>query len=310
MRMLVLLVLIGYLCTACSSEAIPGIPNQADTAADAPKVITTYSVLYDLTRKVAGERAEVSSLVPVGVDPHTYEPTPGDLRRVSEADLIIYNGFGLEVWFNKLIEAAGKQDQVVVASEFVTPYLIDAEGPFAGLPDPHAWMDPSMVMKYVERIRDALIDIDPQGSEVYIENAKRFYDELAALDSWIRQEVQKIPPENRKLVTTENAMRYFAEAYDFEIVGWIYTLAPEEDIPARRLANLIEQVRQKRVPALFVDITLNPRMIERVSEETGAPIAGSLYIDSLSEPGEGADTYLAMMRANVELLVEGLGGRD
>ncbi|MFU8771713.1 MAG: metal ABC transporter substrate-binding protein, partial [Anaerolineales bacterium] len=120
MRNFYLLVLLGYLLTACSPEANPGIPNQADTAADGPKVITTYSVLYDLTRNVAGERAEVSSLVPVGVDPHTYEPTPGDLRRVSEADLIIYNGFGLEVWFNKLIEAAGKQDKVVVASEFVT----------------------------------------------------------------------------------------------------------------------------------------------------------------------------------------------
>jgi manganese transport system substrate-binding protein len=307
MRIVTLLVLLGYLLSSCSSEITPGIQDPEEINADRPKIITTYSVLFDLTRNVAGERVEVSSLVPVGVDPHTYEPTPGDLRRVSEADLIIYNGFGLEVWFNKLIEAAGKQDQVVVASEFVTPYLIDAEGPFAGLPDPHAWMDPNMVMKYVERIRDALIDIDPHGADVYIENTKLFYDELAALDSWIHQEVQIIPPENRKLVTTENALRYFAEAYGFEIVGWIYTLAPEEDIPARRLAELIEQVRQKRVPALFVDITLNPRMIERVSEETGAPIAGSLYIDSLSEPGEGADTYISMMRANVELLVKGLG---
>jgi manganese transport system substrate-binding protein len=309
MKVVFLMVALGFLFAGCSPVITSGDGGRTEAGADGPKVITTYSVIYDLTRNVAGDRAQVSSLVPVGVDPHTYEPTPGDLRRISEADLIIYNGFGLEVWFNRLIEAAGKQDHVVVASEYVTPYLIQAEGPFSGLPDPHAWMDPIMVMKYIERIREALIKIDAEGADDYIANAKRYYDELAALDIWIRQEIQNIPVQNRKLVTTENAMRYFAEAYDFEIVGWIYTLAPEEDIPARRLADLIEQVRQKDVPALFVDITLNPRMIERVSEETGAPIAGSLYIDSLSEPGEGADTYLSMMRANVELLVEGLEER-
>lgn len=298
-----LMVVTLLLLVACTPET--SAPDDSDS--EKPKVITTYSVLYDLTRNIAGDQAEVSSLVPVGVDPHTYEPTPGDLRRVSEADLIIYNGFGLEIWFNKLIEAAGKGDQVVVASEYITPFLIQAEGPFAGQPDPHAWMDPLMVGDYVERIREALIDIDPQGAEIYTANAARYLDELTQLDAWIRQQLMKIPPQNRKLVTTENAMRYFAESYGFEIVGWIYTLAPEEDISARRLVELIEQVREKKVPALFVDITLNPRMIERVSEETGVPIAGSLYIDSLSEPGKGADTYLSMMRANVELLVNALG---
>jgi manganese transport system substrate-binding protein len=298
-----LMVVSLVLTVACSPET--SSPDASDP--DKPKVVATYSVIYDLTRNVAGERAEVFSLVPVGVDPHTYEPTPGDLRQVSEADLIIYNGFGLEIWFNKLIEAAGKGDQVVVASEFITPYLIQAEGPFAGLPDPHAWMDPIMAMNYVERIRQALIEIDPQGADIYTANAEHYVDQLVELDTWIRQKLTHIPPENRKLVTTENAMRYFAEAYGFEIVGWIYTLAPEEDISARRMVELIEQVREKKVPALFVDITLNPRMIERVNEETGVPIAGSLYIDSLSEPGKGADTYLLMMRANVTLLVSALG---
>lgn len=297
------LVLNLLLMVACTPET--NGPDASDSGKT--KVVTTYSVLYDLTRNIAGDQAEVSSLVPVGVDPHTYEPTPGDLRRVSEADLIIYNGFGLEIWFNKLIQAAGKGDQVVVATENITPYLIQAEGPFAGQPDPHAWMDPLLVKLYVERIRDALIEIDPQGAEVYLANAEGYIDELADLDAWIQQQLIHVPPENRKLVTTENAMRYFAEEYGFEIVGWIYTLAPEEDISARRLVELIGQVREKKVPALFVDITLNPRMIERVSEETGVPIAGSLYIDSLSKPGEGADTYLSMMRANVELLVDALG---
>lgn len=302
-----LMVVTLFLLVGCTPEEILGDPSIEDNDDSRVKVVATYSVLYDLTQNVSGERAQVTSLVPIGTDPHTYEPTPGDLRRVSEADLIIYNGFGLEIWFNKLVTAAGKQDQVVVASELVTPYFIEAEGPFAGLPDPHAWMDATKAMKYVERIRDALIEIDPQGANEYLANAERYLNELNDLDAWIREQVERIPPQNRKLVTTENAMRYFAEAYEFEIVGWIYTLAPEEDIPPQRMVNLIERVRQHEVPALFVDITLNPRMIELISEETGVPIAGSLYIDSISKSGEGADTYISMMRANVDLLVEALG---
>lgn len=273
-------------------------------------VVATYSVIADLARQVAGDRAEVHALVPVGTDPHTYEPRPGDARRLAEADLVLYNGLNLELWFDRFVRGSGTRARIVVASDGVTPILIqDPLSRFQGAPDPHAWLDVQNVIRhYVPTIRDALIATDPQGAAAYRAQAERYLAELRALDAWIRQRVAAIPPERRKLVTTENALHYFAARYGFEVVGWIYTLAPESEPPARRIVELVERIRRERVPALFVDLTLNPRLMERLSQETGVPIRGALYIDSLGRPGSGADTYVGMMRANVELLVAGLGG--
>ena len=274
-----------------------------------PRAVATYSVIYDFLRQVAGDRAEVSSLVPIGTDPHTYEPKPGDIRRLAEADLVFYNGFNLELWFDRLVRGSGTRATVVVASQGVAPILIrDPLSVYDGTPDPHAWMDVQYVIRhYVPNIRDALIAVDPAGAEIYRQNAERYVAELEALDAWIRDRVSRIPPEQRKLVTTENALRYFAERYDFEVVGWIFTLAPEAEPSARRIIELIERIRAEKVPALFVDMTLNPKLMERISGETGVPIQGALYIDTLGVPGSGADSYVGMMRANVQLLAAGLG---
>ncbi len=272
--------------------------------------VATYSVIADLARQVAGDRAQVISLVPPGTDPHTYEPRPDDLRRVAEAQLVFYNGFNLELWFDRLIQGSGTRARIVVASAGVTPIVIrDPMSRFDGSPDPHAWMDVRKVIEhYVPNIRDAFIDVDPGGGEIYRRNADHYISELEVLDQLIRERSAGVPPSRRKLVTTENAMHYFAARYGFTVVGWVYTLAPEAEPPARRIAELVERIRREQVPALFVDVTLNPRLVERLSQETGVPIKGALYIDSLGEEGSGADSYTGMMRTNVDLLVRGLGG--
>ncbi len=271
--------------------------------------MATYSVIADLARQVAGDRAQVSSLVPPGTDPHTYEPRPGDLRRVAEAHLVFYNGLNLELWFDRLIQGSGTRARTIVTSRGVIPIVIqDPLSRYRGAPDPHAWMDVQNIMRfYVPNIRDALTAVDPGGAEVYRRNAQRYIGELEALDAWIHERVATLPVPRRKLVTTENAMHYFAARYGFQVIGWIYTLAPESEPPARRIADLVERIRQERVPAFFVDLTLNPKLMERLSQETGVPIRGALYIDSLGGPGSGADSYVGMMRANVEMLITGLG---
>jgi ABC-type Zn uptake system ZnuABC Zn-binding protein ZnuA len=284
----------------------------ASNPAERVRVVATYSVIADLARNVAGSRAEVRSLVPHGTDPHTYEPRPEDLRHVVEAQLVFYNGLNLELWFDRLIQGSGTRARIAVTSAGVAPIIIrDPLSRFQGAPDPHVWMDVQQVIRfYIPNIREALTAVDPRGAADYRRNADRYVAELQALDTWIRSRVATLPEARRKLVTTENAMHYFAARYGFRVIGWIYTLAPESEPPARRMTELVERIRHERVPALFVDLTLNPKLMQRLSQETGVPIRGALYIDSLGKKGSGADSYIGMMRANVDLLVTGLGGGE
>jgi iron/zinc/copper transport system substrate-binding protein len=294
---------------AGSARPTPSPPGRGQSP-PAVRAVATYSVIADLAAQVAGDRAEVVSLVPVGTDPHTYEPTPEDLKRVAQAQVIFFNGFNLELWIDKLIKGSGTAAKVVVASAGVTPIVIhDPLSRYQGAPDPHAWMDVQNVIQfYVPNILEAFVALDPAGAEIYRRNADLYIVELEALDRLIRERSITVPFARRKLVTTENALHYFAARYGYKVVGWVYTLAPEAEPPARRITDLVGKIRSEQVPALFVDLTLNPKLMERLSQETGVPIRGALYIDSLGKPGSGADTYTGMMRANVEILVKGLGG--
>lgn len=298
-------------CAGSGASQPPATPQGAGAKPPpAVRAVATYSVIADLAAQVAGDRAEVVGLVPVGTDPHTYEPRPDDLKRVAQAQLVFFNGFNLELWFDKLIKGSGTKAKVVVASQGVTPIIIhDPMSKYQGAPDPHAWMDVQNIIQfYVPTILDAFVALDPAGAETYRRNADLYIAELEALDRLIRERSITVPLARRKLVTTENALHYFAARYGYKVVGWVYTLAPESEPPARRITELVGKIRTEQVPALFVDLTLNPKLMERLSQETGVPIKGALYIDSLGKPGSGADTYSGMMRANTDMLVKGLGG--
>lgn len=313
MRLVAALILTA-LAAGCagSGTSQPAATTQGAGTKPTPAVraVATYSVIADLAAQVAGDRAEVVGLVPPGTDPHTYEPRPSDLKRVAQAQVVFYNGFNLELWFDKLIKGSGTKAKVVVASQGVTPIIIrDPLSKYQGAPDPHAWMDVQNIIQfYVPTIRDAFVALDPAGAETYRRNADLYIAELEALDRLIRERSITVPLARRKLVTTENALHYFAARYGYKVVGWVYTLGPESEPPARRITELVGKIRTEQVPALFVDLTLNPKLMERLSQETGVPIKGALYIDSLGKPGSGADTYSGMMRVNADILVKGLGG--
>lgn len=299
-----LLMVAALLLAACGGTGGNG-PGAGDEGKI--KAVTTYSIIYDLVRHVGGDRVEVTSLVPPGQDPHTYEPTPADIRAVAQADVVFYNGLGLELWFDRLVSNAGGDAVLVVASDGIEPLYL-AGGEFAGLPDPHAWLDPVLVEQYIHNIKDAFIQLDPDGREEYEANAAAYIQQLRELDAWIRGELaERLPRERRKLVTTEGAFAYFARAYDFQVVGFVFFLAPEAEPSPRHLTDLVDTIKAEQVPALFIDTTINPRLVERLSEETGVPIGGALYVDSLGEPGSPVETYIQMMRQNVELLITHLG---
>lgn len=270
-----------------------------------PKAVATINILADFAAQVAGDRVEVTSLIPVGGDPHTYEPVPKDVQRVAESQVVFYNGLGLEKWLEELIENAGGQRVSVELTRGLRP-AFQTEGRYRGDPDPHLWMDPVLAKKYVENARDFLARFDPEGRATYERNAARYLRELEALHAWIQQQVAQVPPHRRKLVTTHDAFRYFGHRYGFKVVGTIWGISTEDEPSAQEIARLVDRIRGEGVPAVFVETTINPKLMERVAREAGVRVGEKLYGDSLGPPGSDADTYVRMMRHNVRAIVEAL----
>jgi len=283
--------------SACAAAPAPSAPRL--------KAVATINILADLVSQVAGDRVEVSSLIPVGGDPHTYEPVPRDVQRVAEAQLVFYNGLGLEKWLEELIENAGGRRVSVLLTRGLRP-AVQTEGRYRGDPDPHLWMDPVFAKKYVENARDALVAFDPAGRATYEANAARYLRELDALHAWIQQQTARIPPHRRKLVTTHDAFRYFGQRYGFRVVGTIWGISTEDEPSAQEIARLVDRIRAEGVPAVFVETTINPKLMERVAREAGVRVGDRLYGDSLGPRGSDADTYVKMMRHNVRAIVEAL----
>lgn len=269
------------------------------------QVTATFSVIADMAREVGGERVIVSSIVPLGGDPHTWEATPREARSVAAADVLFYNGLGLEVWVDRLIDNAARPDlPIVVLSEGLTPMK---QADFAAHPheegDPHFWLNVQYGMHYVERIRDALIELDPEYAEYYEQNAKRYLAELAELDEWIEERIAAIPKEHRKLITYHDAFGYLAERYGLEIAGFL-VVNPDREPSSREMANLVQQLADFPRRVVFVEpqIGAGHRYGEAVANEIDGRV-GLLYSDSLTEE---VPTYIDMMRFNANQLWEEL----
>lgn len=271
-------------------------------------MIAVETFLTDIAQNVAGERLTVEALLPIGAEPHGYEPTPRDIARVAESDLLIVNGAGLEGFLEALLRDAGGHVQIVEASAGVSGRTPQAgEAPFEGRPDPHFWLDPLRVVRYVENIRDALIRIDPEGAEEYTRNAEAYMARLQALDRWIREQVAAIPPERRLLVTNHESLGYFAERYGFRIVGTVLPGLSDEVSPsAQEVARLVEAIRAAGVRAIFLETGASPVLAQQVASEAGVTVVTELYTHSLSAPDGPAPTYIEMMRYNVRVIVQAL----
>jgi len=300
-QLLSVLAVVALLCSGC------GWPQARARALDdgRPLVVTTISILADLNREVAGDHVVVESLVEIGGDPHTYEPVPFDAGKISDADLILRNGLGLEHWLDTLIDASSVPRPVTTVTDGIQPLTIAGAG---SDPDPHLWMDPVAVRRYVDTISSALSDLDPAHAEDFRRNARRYRQRLDRLDEFVAVQLSTIPAEQRRLVTTHDAFRYFGQRYGLEVAGTIWSVSTEREPSATEVATLVDTVRSQGVPAVFVETTINPDLMQQVARDAGVAVGPPLYGDSLGEPGSGADTYLGMMRANTAALVTGLGG--
>lgn len=271
------------------------LPGTQARAADKIPVTASFSILGDLVRVVGGARVAVTTLVGPDQDVHMFEPKPSDARGLLGARLFVVNGLGFEPWADKLAASAGYRGAVVVASTGVR-----------ALPaDPHAWQDPGNVVLYVCTIAAALSRVDPAGAGVYQANATAYEKKLQALDAWAVQQFARIPPAQRKVVTSHDAFAYFAARYNIQFLA-AQGINTHAEPSARQVAQLIRQIQREKIRAVFVENMGHPKLIAQISKDTGATVGASLYADALSAPGQPGATYLQMMRHNVTQLVAGM----
>jgi manganese/iron transport system substrate-binding protein len=273
-----------------------------------PRVISTSTILTDLVSTIATDSIDVLGILKPGADPHTYEPVPADTAAMEKADLILYNGYNLEPGLIRLMKAAGANVKQVAVGEVISPLQLEKEG--QKVPDPHVWGNVQNVAKMTAAIRDALIGLAPNDREKMTQNADRLIVDLNRLDTWIKQQIQTIPAQNRQLVTTHDAFQYYGKAYGLEIAGTLIGISTEEQPSAQTVQKLVQSIKATRVPAIFAETTINPALIQTVAQEAGVKLAPrQLYSDSIGAKGSEGETYLKMMVANTSTIVEALGGK-
>lgn len=296
----ILLLLIAVL-TGCTPVAASA-PADADSTK--PTVLTTFTVLADMAREVAGEHLRVESITKVGAEIHGYEPTPGDLRTAGKADLILDNGLGLEAWFERFVDQLDV-DHVVVSAG-IEPIAI-AEDTDAGLTNPHAWMSPLNAIIYVTNIERAFSELDPANSAHYRANADSYTAKLNAIHTDLVSELGALPINQRALVTCEGAFSYLARDVGLT-EAYLWAVNAEQQATPRQVAATIGFVRDNAVPAVFCESTVSSAAMERVAAESGAEFAGTLYVDSLSEADGPVPSYLDLLRYDARVIVAGLTG--
>ena len=267
------------------------------------KVVTTFTVIADIAQNVAGEAATVESITRPDAEIHNYQPTPGDILKAQDADLILWNGLNLEQWFERFFRNL-KDVPSAVVSDGVEPLGI-REGPYSGKPNPHAWMSPSDVLVYVENIRAALAEYDPQNAETYAANAKAYAAKIEAVAGPIREELAAIPEERRWLVTSEGAFSYLARDFGLKEL-YLWPINADSQGTPQQIRKVIDAVREHSIPAVFSESTVSPDPAMQVARETGARYGGVLYVDSLSGPDGPVPTYLDLLKVTAETIAEGL----
>lgn len=305
--------------------ALLGSALRPAAAADRPlRVVASFSILADLAAQVAGPVAEVSALVGPDADAHVFQPSPADVRRLAQADLVIVNGLGFEGWMTRLIGSAGYRGPVLTCSDGLKPRAAPVEAGQdhaghadahshgaaqggGGAPDPHAWQDIANARHYVARIRDALVTARPAQAELLRRRAAAYDAELAALDRRIRADFATLAPQQRRVVSSHDAFGYFAAAYGLEFLA-AQSWNTDSEPSAADIARLIRQIRRQQIRAVFVENVSDARMVQRIARETGAVVGGTLHSDALSAPGGMADSYLKMMSHNAATLLAGLRG--
>ncbi|MFB9340749.1 metal ABC transporter substrate-binding protein [Aminobacter aganoensis] len=277
--------------------------SQDSEAGGKMKVVTTFTVIADIARNVAGDVAEVESITKPNAEIHNYQPTPGDIMRAQKADLVLWNGLNLELWFEKFFENLDGVAQAVV-SDGVTPMGI-AEGPYTGKPNPHAWMSPEAALVYVENIRKAFAEKDPANAETYAKNAAAYAEKIKATVAPIHTAIETIPEQRRWLATSEGAFSYLARDFGLKEV-YLWPINADQQGTPQQVRKVIDLVKANGIPAMFSESTVSSKPAEQVARETGAKYGGVLYVDSLSDEGGPVPTYLDLLSVTTQTIVKGL----
>jgi len=267
------------------------------------KVVTTFTVIADMAKNVAGDAADVSSITKPGAEIHEYQPTPGDIKRAQGAQLILVNGMNLELWFQRFYQHLRGVPEVVVTAG-ITPMGI-TEGPYNGKPNPHAWMSADNALIYVNNIRDALVKYDPANADTYQRNAEAYKAKITRTMAPLRQQVAAIPENQRWLVSSEGAFSYLARDLGLKEL-YLWPINADQQGTPQQVRKVVDEVRKNHIPAVFSESTISDKPARQVARETGAHYGGVLYVDSLSAQGGPVPTYLDLLNVTTSTLVQGL----
>ncbi|MDP8184223.1 metal ABC transporter substrate-binding protein [Phocoenobacter skyensis] len=266
------------------------------------KVVTTFTVIQDMAQNVAGDSATVVSITKPNADIHGYQPTPKDIVKAQDANLILWNGLYLEKWFEKFLHDIGDLPNVVI-TDGIEPMDI-YEGEYKGRPNPHTWMSPKNAEVYIENIKNAFVKYDPDNAKNYEKNAKAYLEKIRQLDAPLRAKLSQVPESQRWLATSEGAFSYLARDYGYK-EAYIWPINSEQQGSPDQVKNLIDKVRKHNIPVVFSESTISPKPAKQVAKENGAKYGGVLYVDSLSNPNGPVPTYIDLLKTTVTTIVEG-----
>lgn len=270
--------------------------------AEKPKVVATASMIADMTKHIAGDKIDLKTIVPIGSDPHLHESTPRDAKIVAEAALIFKNGLTFEGWLNELIDNSGTKGKTVQVTEGLK-VIKSAE--YANSVDPHAWMDLSNGLVYIKNIKAALIELDPANKDYYTANYEKYKKEIEAADKYVVEQINKIPAERRVLITSHDAFQYFGQRYGIKLESVLGT-STDAEAQTSDIIRLNKIIRGNNIPAVFIESTINPKLLKQLASDNDIEVGGELYADSIGDKDSNASTYIDMIKYNTNTIVEAL----
>ncbi|HLR79301.1 MAG TPA: zinc ABC transporter substrate-binding protein [Bacillota bacterium] len=302
---------ITFLLSACGGDETNSVDNDQQSADEQINVVTSFTIIEDMVEQIGGDYVNVYNLVPTGTDPHEYEPLPEDIMEATDADVLFLNGMNLEGgqegWFYKMIDSVDQDlDNVYELNEGVEPkYLTDEDGEEEEI-NPHSFLDPHVGIVMAENIRDALMEIDADHAEDYKANAEEYLDRLQEIDAEYEEKIAAIPEDQRILVTSERAFQYMTDRYGLD-EAYVWEIDTEELGTPEQIKTLVETLKDKQPPVLFLESNVDERPLETVSEESGIPIyEQEIYSDEIGEKGAEVDTYVKLLTHNIEIIHDGL----
>ncbi|HHU19970.1 MAG TPA: zinc ABC transporter solute-binding protein [Bacilli bacterium] len=314
LALLLVAVLVAMSLVACSNgEKKEEVINKEGENSEKLQVVTSFTIIEDMAKEIGGDLVDVYNLVPTGTDPHEYSPLPNDIKAATDADVLFYNGLNLEGgehgWFAKMIDATS-QDWAVTyeLAEDIEPMFITSEDGKEEEINPHAFLDPVVGIEMTKKVRDAFIEVDPDNEATYEENAEIYLEKLIEIHEQYQTFIEKIPEENRTLVTSERAYQYLAARYGLR-EGYIWAIDTEENGSPEQIKSLLTFLEETSPPVLFIETNVDKRPMETISRESGIEIFGEIFSDEIGNPGEEGDTYLKYLQYNIDVIYQGLKGK-